>query len=321
MTTRIISIALLGAATLGFSACNSKSEGGSSDGGTFKPLNGFEYKIAKDVEGKTPEVGEIVEFHLIAKVDTMVLNDTWKQGRPGAMRVDSFVASGQWQAVLPFMSEGDSAVLNVSCDSILKTIPEDQLSRTPEWLKPGNKIVLNLSVVSIQSEEEYNKKMQALQEEEMKKMEEQKAQQAPIDDQILQDYFAKNNIHPQKTASGLYYTIQKAGSGAQIQKGQTVSMMYTGKLLDGTIFDSNVDPEILAKRGGKSEPLVFPVGMGQMIPGMDEGAMLLKKGAKATLYIPSPLAYGPNSPNPNIPANAVMMFDVEITNVEASPNK
>jgi FKBP-type peptidyl-prolyl cis-trans isomerase len=310
MTTRIIPIALLGAAAIGFTACNS--------GGEIKKVKGVEYQIVKDAKGKNAAIGDIVEFNLIAKVDTTTLNDTWKQGQPGVMRLDS-ARNGDWQAVLPYLSPGDSAVVYVSCDTILKNIPADQLSRVPAWLKKGNKITINLSLVSIKTEEQYNKEMEAKQAEQMKKMEEQKAAQLPLDDKSLQEYFAKNNIKAEKTASGLYYTIQKPGSGAQIAKGQMASMKYTGKTLDGNIFDSNVDSAVAARGGHDTKPLTFTVGMGQMIPGVDEGVALLKKGAKAVFYLPSPIAYGPQSPSPQIPANAIMIFEVEITDVKDAP--
>lgn len=311
MTTRIIPIVMLGAATLGLNACKSGSE--------VKKYKGIEYQIVKDVKGKNAAIGDIIEFNLVAKADTATLNDTYKMGRPAMQRVDSVRNSGDLQAVFPFLSAGDSALVTIWCDTILKNIPQDQMNNLPPWLKKGNKIVISVSVVSIKSEEEYKKDMEKKQAEEMKKMEDQKAAQMPLDDKTLQDYFAKNNIKAQKTASGLYYVINKPGSGEQIKSGQAVSMMYTGKLLDGTIFDSNMDKDVAKKNGHESNPLDFIVGMHQMIPGVDEGAMLLKKGASATLYLPSPLAYGPNSPNPNIPANAIMIFEIEIKEVKEGP--
>ncbi len=90
-------------------------------------------------------------------------------------------------------------------------------------------------------------------------------------------------------------------------------MKYTGKTLDGTPFDSNVDPKF-----GHVEPFKFVIGTGQVIPGWDEGVALLNKGAKGKLYIPSPLAYGPQGP-PAIGANAVLVFDVEVVNIAAAP--
>ena len=115
----------------------------------------------------------------------------------------------------------------------------------------------------------------------------------------------------EKTASGLYYIVDKDGTGEQVKAGQTISVNYTGKTLDVQTFDSNIDPKF-----SHTDPLKFPVGQGQVIPGWDEGMMLLKKGSKARLFIPSPLAYGAQSPGPGIPANSVLMFDVEVLGVE-----
>ena len=89
-------------------------------------------------------------------------------------------------------------------------------------------------------------------------------------------------------------------------------MNYTGKLLIGTPFDSNVDPQF-----GHVSPFVFALGTGQVIRGWDEGIALFKKGGKGVLYIPSSLAYGERSPGPQIPANSVLIFDVEVVDAGA----
>jgi FKBP-type peptidyl-prolyl cis-trans isomerase len=181
-------------------------------------------------------------------------------------------------------------------------------------MKKGNTIVVNMKVVAVESMQEYQKDMQQKQAEMMKKMDEQKAQQAPVDDKILQDYFAKNNIKPMKTADGLYYVIEKEGKGEKAKAGEMVTMNYTGKTLDGKTFDSNTDPAFK-----HTEPFKFPLGQGRVIPGWDEGVQLLNKGSKATLYIPSPLAYGPQGSRPNIEPNTILMFDVEVVDIEAAP--
>jgi FKBP-type peptidyl-prolyl cis-trans isomerase FkpA len=313
MTTRIISAALLGASIIGLNACKS--------GGDMKTIKGMEYTIVKDEKGPNAKIGEVVEFNLRATCDTTTISDTWKMGHPAAQPVDTPHNSTDLMAILPMLSAGDSAIVYISCDSIIAGIPAEQMSNKPEWMQKGKKIKIELSIVSVKSKDQAMKDMENKRQEEMKKIEEQKAAQLPIDDKTLQEYFAKNNIKAEKTASGLYYTIQSAGSGKQIEKGQTVSMMYTGKTLDGHVFDSNMDEEVAKKNGHGSDPLTFVVGMGQMIPGMDEGAALLKKGAKATLYLPSPIAYGPQSPSPEIPANAIMIFEVEVKDVKAAENK
>lgn len=137
------------------------------------------------------------------------------------------------------------------------------------------------------------------------------------EDLVLQNYFKENKITPAKTASGLYYKVNEAGNGEIPVSGQKVVMNYTGKLIDGTKFDSNVDSLF-----GHVQPFEFKLGQGQVIKGWDEGIALLPKGTKATLYIPSNLAYGaqsipPSAANPKgIPANSILIFDVELADIK-----
>ena len=293
MIKRFLPIALISALAISTTSCNSNNG--------FKKYKGLEYKIIKDAPGKTASMGDIVEFNIVAKADTFSLADSRKSGQPGMMRVEEVKKAGDLQAIFPLLSVGDSAVVVISCDTLLKNIPPAQ-KQLPPWLKKGNKITINISIVSIKSMEQMQKDMDA-----------KAATQMSTDDKILQDYFAKNNIKPTKTASGLYYTIVKEGSGDAIAKGQSVTMNYTGKTLDGKTFDSNTDEQFKHK-----QPFTFTVGVGQVIKGGDEGVLLLKKGGKAMFYIPSPLAYGAQSPSPDIAPNAILTFDVEVTDVKAS---
>ena len=107
----------------------------------------------------------------------------------------------------------------------------------------------------------------------------------------------------EKTTSGLYYKITKEGNGATPEKGAKVSVHYKGTLVDGTVFDSSYQ---------RDQPIEFAVGIGQVIPGWDEGIMLLSKGAGARLVIPSNLAYGSQGAGGVIPPDATLIFDVEL---------
>ncbi len=111
-----------------------------------------------------------------------------------------------------------------------------------------------------------------------------------------------------KMADGLEYYDIKVGKGTNPTKGQTVSVQYTGTLTDGTKFDSSYD------HGG--QPIDFPIAVGQVIPGWDEGVPPMKVGGKRRLVIPGNLAYGANSPTPTIPANACLVFDIELVAVK-----
>ena len=315
MTKRILTLAVLGAAFICNTGCNSN--------GGFKKLKGIEYKIVKDVPGPTAKMGDIIEFNIVAKVDTMVLGDSRKQqnGKPAVGRVDSVRGIGQFQAVFPLLSVGDSAVIYVSCDTIIKSLTEQQRQgQLPPWLKKGKKIFVTLSIVSIKSMDDYKKEQEAEQAKMMQEMKAKEEAQAPVDDKMLQDYLAKNNIKAQKTASGLYYMITKEGKGDNAKAGQDVTMNYIGKTIEGKQFDANVDESFkpMKDQTGKDKPVfTFTLGQGQVIKGWDEGVQLLKKGSRANLYIPSPLAYGAQSPSPDVPANSVLVFNVEVVDIKA----
>lgn len=110
-----------------------------------------------------------------------------------------------------------------------------------------------------------------------------------------------------KTASGLRYQIIQEGDGTKAEKGKMVSVHYKGQLADGTVFDSSYK---------RNQPIDFPLGVGQVIPGWDEGIALLKVGDKARLVIPSDLGYGSRGAGGVIPPNATLVFDVELMNVK-----
>jgi FKBP-type peptidyl-prolyl cis-trans isomerase len=314
MIKKILPIALLGAALISNTGCKHESE--------LKKLKGLEYKIVRDTKGKKAGVGDIVEFNVIAVMDTMAgqpldtLGDSRKMPAPNhpVSRVDSDRA-GDFKSVFSRMAVGDSAIVYISVDTIIKSIPPGQ--KVPPFFKPGGKITVYLSLISDKTREQYEMDMKSKQEEMQKKMQEDAAKQMPIDDKILQDYFAKNNLKPTKTESGLYYSVSKPGSGENPKVGQMVSVKYLGKTLDGKQFDANMDEKGNLVDG--KELLTFPIGEGRMIKGMDEGIMLLKKGAKATIYIPSPLAYGSQARGEAIPANSILIFDVEVADIKDAP--
>ena len=108
-----------------------------------------------------------------------------------------------------------------------------------------------------------------------------------------------------KTNTGLYYKITKEGTGPFPIKGDKVSVHYKGTLLDGTVFDSSYQ---------RNQPIEFDIGLGQVIPGWDEGIMLLNKGAGARFVIPSNLAYGSRGAGGIIPPNSTLIFEVELLN-------
>jgi FKBP-type peptidyl-prolyl cis-trans isomerase FkpA len=130
--------------------------------------------------------------------------------------------------------------------------------------------------------------------------------QKVADNNLINEYVAKNHLNGKKTSSGLYYVITKKGTGEKAKFGKKVSMNYLGKFLDGKKFDANVDDNFNA-----THPFAFTLGTGQVIRGWDEGVQLLNVGDRATLILPSDIAYGARGVGP-IPPNTVLVFDVEL---------
>ena len=116
---------------------------------------------------------------------------------------------------------------------------------------------------------------------------------------------------PMTTSSGLQIIDSKVGTGASPKSGQTCVMHYTGWLYEngqkGKKFDSSVD---------RNEPFEFPIGMGRVIKGWDEGVATMQVGGKRTLIIPPQLGYGARGAGGVIPPNATLMFDVELLAVK-----
>jgi FKBP-type peptidyl-prolyl cis-trans isomerase FklB len=106
------------------------------------------------------------------------------------------------------------------------------------------------------------------------------------------------------TASGLQYVVEKEGEGAQPTAEDEVTVHYTGRLLNGQVFDSSVQ---------RGEPATFPLN--RVIPGWKEGVQLMKEGAKYTFFIPSDLAYGPQGIPNAIPPHSTLIFEVELIKV------
>ncbi len=110
-----------------------------------------------------------------------------------------------------------------------------------------------------------------------------------------------------KTESGLRYKMIQKGSGKKAENGKTVSVHYSGSLENGKVFDSSYT---------RKKPIEFPLGMGNVIEGWDEGIALLQVGDKARFVIPSHLGYGSRGAGGVIPPNATLIFDVELMDVK-----
>jgi FKBP-type peptidyl-prolyl cis-trans isomerase len=289
------------------------------------PVSNFTYKtinpqlkyafIINKTSTPNPQEGDQVSLSMQSFCNNRIVYSTAIafKGKPGVYGVTKPSFKGDLIEAISLMTPGDSITCVVDAVALFK----GSKAKMPDFIKPGDKVQYFIKLVSIKSKEQVQKEQQAAF---MKQMQEQQAKQKAAeakqlakDDKTLKAYFTKNHLTPTKTASGLYYTITAEGTGEKPMTGDSVSMNYTGTLLDGTKFDSNTDTAFK-----HTQPYQFPLGRSAVIKGWDEGVALLKTGSKAVFYIPSTMAYGtqarPGSgANPKgIPANSILLFDVEL---------
>lgn len=138
------------------------------------------------------------------------------------------------------------------------------------------------------------------------KQQEAAAAAAKVNEEAGKSYLEQNGKRPEvvTTPSGLQYEVIEEGNGDQPKSGDQVTVHYTGRLIDGTVFDSSVE---------RGEPATF--GVTQVIPGWVEALQLMKVGSKWRLHIPSNLAYGPQGAGGIIGPNSTLIFDVELLSI------
>jgi FKBP-type peptidyl-prolyl cis-trans isomerase len=251
-----------------------------AEGNGQKPQNGYQVKMNYD--GKLLD-----ETKFDSNIDTAFGHVT-----PFEFKLGTGAVIRGWDEGVALLSKGSKAIFYIPSGMAYGSNARPGGGANPKGIPANSPLVFNVELLDFK--------------------------EPANEDLALQTYFKDSGIQATKTASGLYYKINELGNGPLPQSGQKVVMNYTGRLMDGTKFDSNVDSAF-----NHVQPFEFKLGQGQVIKGWDEGIALLNQGTKATLYIPSALAYGAQSlpasaANPKgVPANSILLFDVELVQIKA----
>jgi FKBP-type peptidyl-prolyl cis-trans isomerase len=275
-------IALIVLSCLLLASCGNKYKGFKKTG------NGLYYRFwVENSTCRMPENDDIIflEMSIRTEKDSVVLPSKQIQTM---MQISPF--KGDFYEALSLMHEGDSAEFIINAKKYFEV---DRYGQIPEFVKNDEMMLwFTIRIDSIRSWEQY--KMTA------------KTSRLDAEKKSIENYLTANNLTAAPQASGLYYIEIKEGKGKNPVNGQNVKVHYTGKLLDGTVFDSSI---------GK-DPMGFVFG-GGMIPGFTEGISLMKKGGKAILLIPSYLGYGENAAGGGkIPPYSPLLFEVELLSIE-----
>jgi FKBP-type peptidyl-prolyl cis-trans isomerase FkpA len=281
---------------IGFiSACN----GG--DRGFSTADSGLKYKFHHKSGNEKAELDLILSMDMVYRLQDSIIFDSRESGMPMYLELSAPQYPGDIYEGLAMMAIGDSATFIIDAEAFFfQTVGVPEL---PYFIKSGDKIYFDVKLNNVMDEEGFMLEQERLAEEQIRINE----QRALDEDGILDQYLLDENITMQPLPSGLYYIEKEKGDGPKVQEGQTVSVHYEGKLIDGTVFDSSFE---------RGTPLDFVVGSGQVIPGWDEGISMMNVGGKATLVIPSRLGYGERGAGQVIPPYSTLIFEVELVDAQ-----
>ena len=278
---------------------------------TKKTPNGFEFKVIEAGDGVLPKIGEVMVFNYIMKDSKDSLwFDTATEGMPMALPIgDSSTIADEPGMIQVFrmLSKGDSVSFNLSVNKFFTEVSGGRVPPNVDTTRTLNFFVGVTDLMDMPSYQAFQTEL----------MEKKSVDQLKKDEAEIDAYLNENGIEAQKTEAGVRYVITQAGEGENAVSGQTVSVNYTGYLLDGTHFDSSVKE--VAEEKGLYNPAREPytpydvtIDQTSVIQGWHDALKVMNNGSKATVYIPSSLCYGPQQRSEVIKANAILVFDLEI---------
>lgn len=277
----------------------------------FKTTDGgLQYRFDKqNKDSQQVQEGDVLVGEMTFKFDTMTLfTNVGKADR--IMQASPNFDGGLYEGLL-MMHVGDQATFAIMADSLAKFVQPEQM---PQGYQrgTGQKFFYEINLQDIVTKEELEEERNAFMAEAQERQEKEP--------QMIADYVRDNGIAAKPNADGLYVIVKKRGNGPKVATGKEVAVNYTGRLLDGTMFDSSVESD--AKEGDiydpqrPYEPLVYTHGRGQLIPGWEQGIEGQPAGSQLQIIIPSALGYGPRGAGQRIPPYSPLVFDLEIVSVK-----
>ncbi len=281
--------------------------------------SGLLYKTINKGNGKKPRHEDYILLKAVYTIDKKkILYDSTTNHLPVVYQYKKKMPKdGSIQELITLLEEEKKIEAKIKASHLLgKSFDVFQKKYN---LQKESPIIVLIAAEKIMTPAEYTswqeKNIQQLQNQKQQKMEKQKKQ----DIAHIDAYVKKHNLKVEKTATGLQYIILQKGLGDLPQKGQKVKVHYTGKTFEGKLFDTSladVAKEHQVYNAQRTyEPIAFTLGVGQVIAGWDEAIALFPKGSKAKIFIPSYLAYGDQAMGDIIPANSILVFDIELVDI------
>lgn len=257
--------------------------------------SGLRYRfIQHDKEATAAQPGDILVLKLIYKTeDDSVLFDSKEIGKMYRMQFGKQTHSGGCiEDAFSLLHIGDSLECKINAAMFFN---HTRNMEVPHGIDGSKDLIFEMKLTGIQSVKQIQDERKAI-----------RHNSAQREEELLQHYLKISNIVTEPLMSGLYYIPQKEGQGKKAEAGKKVTVEYVGSFIDGSVFDNSYESD---------KPFTFILGAAQVIPGMEEGISKMREGGKATLIIPSHLAYKDQQTGP-IPPYSTLIFEVELLKVE-----
>jgi len=240
--------------------------------------SGLIYYMETEGSGPNPKIGETVEVHYSGwLLDGTKFDSSVDRGQTFSFMLGQGRVIKGWEDALVLLKKGGKAMFYLPSDLAYGE------RGGGEVIPPNSILRFEIELIDITNKDKV----------------------IAQDLETIKTYLKDNGLSATQSPYGLFYKIDEAGTGPMAHPGDKVSVHYTGKLLNGTIFDSSVP---------RGEPIEFTLGSGMVIEGWEKGLMFFNKGSKGSIYLPSPLAYG-NKAAGSIPANSILIFDIEMVDI------
>jgi FKBP-type peptidyl-prolyl cis-trans isomerase len=258
--------------------------------------SGLEYRIIKGdkTDGKKLQLGNLVMLNMSYETEKgLILFNSESSDRKYLRSVLAPTHSGgSFEDGLLLLSEGDSAVFKINAENFL--IYTEGFKKLPKDVKYDDNIIVKLRVIDVVDKDEYEYLLS-----------ERYHSSEDTEMNILEKYLDNANIKVKPTESGLYYIETEKGNGRSVQENDLLHVHYTVKYIDGNLIETTLG----------QEPLKYTYGTSQFIKGWDEGIGYMHEGGKATLIVPSRLAYGSEGNNKILPYST-LVFDIELIRIQ-----
>jgi FKBP-type peptidyl-prolyl cis-trans isomerase FkpA len=262
--------------------------------------NDLYFKFYVKNDGKTAVIGDLASLHMIIKTEEgTVIKSSYdeKEGKPILFPVKVPAFPGDIYEAVAMMAAGDSASFLIPSDSIYtkvfrKPLPTNVKSGSllnfiikVQWIKAQPDLVINEHAVEVDRTQLANEEIE------------------------MHKYMTAQGLEMKKTKSGVYVEATKEGQGDIAVAKKMISFNYTGKFLDGKVFETTI------KENGIGHPLSITVGNQQVIRGWEEAFLEMRAGGTYVVIVPSHMAFGPKGRGGVVPPNTPLVFEIQVVSV------